>query len=234
MKLTLSFSALYLLASSFGFSLTAQAASITQLTSASQLSSSDILFVDSDPVGTIYNTSSFAANSELTFSRSSGSYELDQVDVNYGNTAFTSGTKIIGAGGFQGPGSGGPITITFSTPVSEFGLDIEDYYQGPYVVDFQMVDVTGVTSELYMASGDDPLRLSFEGLTSTIPIKSVTFDDSKLGGSNDLLFGNIMFAPDTSVGSGAPPSVPEPSTLPLFGLGFFALGAIRRRFSLRR
>jgi hypothetical protein len=205
-----------------------KAAMITQLTAASQLNSADTTFRDSDAIGTVYHNSTTTITSggnTLTFERTSGAYELDQVGTNYGATAFSSGTNIIGAGGFQGPGDGKAITVIFGSPVSEFGLNIEDYNAGPYTVSFTAYDASGVNLGTFSASGNDPSALSFEGLRSSDPIHEVVFDDSAAGGSNDLLFGNIDFLPAAQPGSGAP----EPSLLKLFACGLFTAACFNRR-----
>jgi MYXO-CTERM domain-containing protein len=174
----------------------ALAASATQLTSASQLNSSDTAFID---------------------------HELDQVGVNYGATAFANNTKIIGAGGFQGPGDGKAITIKFATAVDEFGLNVEEYNGGAYTVSFTAYDASGNSLGTFTASGNDPSTLSFEGLKSSTPISKVVFDDSAAGGSNDLIFGNIVFQPFVTTSS-----APEPSGLMLVAGGLAALAGIRR------
>jgi hypothetical protein len=204
----------------------ALAASATQLTSASQLNLSDTAFVDPDAVGTVYHSSTVSITSGaegLTFSRGSGAFEVDQVGVDYGSSAFANNTRIIGAGGFQGPGDGKAITIKFATAVDEFGLNVEDYNGGPYTVSFTAYDASGNSLGTFTASGNDPSTLSFEGLKSSTAISKVVFDDSAAGGSNDLMFGNIVLQPLATTSS-----APEPSALMLVPGGLAALAGIRR------
>lgn len=208
------------------------AATVTQLTLASQLNPADEAFTDQDAVGTVYHSSTVTLGSgatALTFERGSGSYELDQVGVNYGASAFAGGTKIIGAGGFQGPGDGKAIAIVFGAPVLEFGLNVEEYNAGPYTVSFSAFDAFGTFLGTFSASGNDPSALSFEGLKSSDPIHEVIFDDSAAGGSNDLLFGNIDLLP-----AGQPaPAAPEPSLPKLLACGLLTVGCFSWRLFRR-
>jgi hypothetical protein len=212
------------------------AATVVQLTLASQLNPEDDGFTDPDAVGTVYYSSAVTLGSgaaSLTFQRSSGSYELDQVGVDYGASAFASGTKIIGAGGFQGPGDGKAIAIIFGAPVVEFGLNVEEYDAGPYTVSFAAFDASGNFLGTFTAAGNDASALSFEGLKSSDPIQKVTFDDSAAGGSNDLLFGNIEFLPAGQLGSGSP-ATPEPSLPKLLACGLLTVCCFHRRLFRRR
>lgn len=218
----------------FVAAVTVQAASITQLTSAGQIKGSDYDFISSAPVGAVFVGPAVAFDvpfGAIGFSRGSGDYEVDQVGTNYSGSAFGTGTIILAAGGFQGSGDGGPVTLQFANPVSEFGLNIEDFDTGAYTVKFTAFDSGGGNLGTFSASGNDPASLSFEGLRATSPnIAKVVFDDSAAGGSNDLLFGNITFDLPL-LGSGGPSPAPEPSTVALFGFGLFGIGALRRWLS---
>lgn len=208
------------------------AATVVQLTLASQLDPADYAFTDQNAVGTVYHSSTVTFGSgatALTFERGSGRYELDQVGVDYGASAFASGTKLIGAGGFQGPGDGKAVAIIFGTAVNEFGLNVEEYNGGPYTVSFAALDADGTFLGTFSASGNDPSALSFEGLKSSDPIHEVMFDDSAAGGSNDLLFGNIEFLP-----AGPAPTTPEPSLPKLLACGLLTVGCFHWRLFRRR
>jgi len=63
-----------------------------------------------------------AGGNTLTFSNETG-FEVVQAGSNYFNTAFSNGTQILYGAGFNG--SGGPVTIDFSTAVSQVGLNLE-------------------------------------------------------------------------------------------------------------
>lgn len=228
-----------------------------QLYASVQLSPNDIslgIASTSQPVGYVSpgNSISFITGDQLVFSRTSGHFEVDQAGYNYGGTAFSNGTNLVGAGGFQGPGDGGPITLTFTVPVEEFGLNIEEFDGGNYTVKFTAYDANGhvILSNL-SSTGNDPISgsggagcltdagcLSFEGVLAAQdpltalypdPIARVTFDDSASGGSNDLLFGNIKYAP-LGTALQAPPAVtPEPPGLILLGTGLVSLVCLGRR-----
>ena len=219
----------------------------TQVTSASSNDISLAIVSAAQPVGyvSLGNSISFVTGDQLVFSRMNGQFEVDQAGVTYGGTAFSNGTNLVGAGGFQGPGDGGPVTLNFTIPVIQFGLNIEDFNGGPYTVDFTAYDASGnvILSNL-TASGNDPISggsstLSFEGVDAAFnpltlmysdPISKVVFSDSAAGGSNDLIFGNIRFAPVGSALQAPPPAVtPEPSGLVLLGTGLASLVCLGRR-----
>ena len=219
----------------------------THLTSAGQLRSSDKTFNITPAAGTVYAGPSVTFSNpgeQLTFSRTSGGFEVDQAGLNYGDTSFINGTQLIGAGGFQGPGDGGLIELDFSTPVSEFGLSTEDFAgtndatTGSYLNFFVAFDagnkVIGGYTAPQAGQGSD---LSFAGLSTLAndPISYVQFSDTAYGCSNNLVFGNLEYAPAvTIVGAEGPPApTPEPSSFVPLGSALSAL-ALGSRCLARR
>ena len=213
-------------------SMAAHATTVTQLTSASQLSPQDQAFAITPAVFTISPGPSLSLTSGaqgITFSRASGQFEIDQANYNYGATAFSSGTKLVGAGGFQGAGSGGPVSLTFTLPVTQFGLNIEDFDSfGAFIVSFTAYDAGGTSLGTFTASAIDGLTLGFEGLSVTgDTISRISFTDTGSGADNNLMFGNIVYGSPATL----PPiaSTPEPSSLILLGSGILSMAAMGRR-----
>ena len=167
----------------------------------------------------------------LTFNDQTNLFELLQVGNNYYGTAFSTGTIILYAGGFASPAA--PINLSFSTPVTQFGFNAEDYQGGNYTISFTAYD--GATSlGTFQASGCDPLlnacgvnspngTLSFNGLTTTpgTVITSLVITDNS---TDNIGLGPITF------GTGTQAPTPEPGTFALLGSGLLGcLGMMRRK-----
>jgi len=211
-------------------------AGVVQLSGPSQLGAADSTFTDPDAPGTTYTgplVSFTDADNTLTWSRGSGPFEsvvaAPCANADYFSTAFAGCTSIFQAGGFLGAGDGGPVTLTFATGVRDFGVNIEEFANGPYTVAFTVYNGAAALGT-FSASGSDPdggfaSILSFEGAAATGGgvITSVVFDDSAAGGPNNLGFGPVTYGDATAT--------PEPATASLFGLGLAVVALIRRRRS---
>ena len=138
---------------------TASAASITPITSPSQISPNRTVFVDKDAPGTVYSGTSVTfdnGNNRLALSRDGDGFETDKVGYNYGDSAFANGTIVVGAGGFQGSGTGGAVKLAFSVPVVQFALNLEDFdvTQGnPYTIKFTAYDAENNVISMPLTSG---------------------------------------------------------------------------------
>jgi len=241
----------------------AGATTVTTFTSAGQLAPNVTAFspisanVNSTgapaTVGSVYSSSSVSftvlnttSNNKLTFSGAANGFEVDQVGANYGDSAFSNGTVLLAAGGFQGS-AGGPVTITFAAPVSQFGVNIEDFNSGNYNVNFTAYDASGTEVAFVTAAedpslnGNDPSSLSFAGLYVTgDSIKTIVVDDvinyssGTNVGSDNLLLGNLEYLNATTpVGQQTNPT-PEPSALVLVALGLLFTATAGRRCLTRR
>ena len=188
------------------FSPMIHAGTLVQVSQLADLPVSNIADVSGFPIGSTYDDRvaiSTPANL-IEWSRIGSTFEVDQAANNYGFTAFADNTLILFAGGFFGNlGDGGPITLTFDSPVAWFGLNIEDFNLGEYRVSFVLFHGDTALAG-FEAEGNDPQALSFSGaLADANIITSVVFDDSA-NGSNNIGFGPLSY--------GSVSDAPEPST----------------------
>ena len=179
------------------------------------------------PIGATYDNQVVISNSDnvITWTRTGSTFEVDQAGTNYGITAFADNTLILFAGGFSGnTGVGGPVTLTFDSPVAWFGLNMEDFNLGDYRVSFVLSN--GDTAlATFDSAGNDPQTLSFGGaLTDTNSITRVVFDDSA-NGSNNIGFGPLSY--------GYVSNAPEPGTGVFLVLGFTLIGVVASRIKSR-
>ena len=201
------------------------AGTLVQVSQLADLPVSNIADVSGFPIGGTYDDKVTipTANNQITWSRIGSTFEVDQAGNTYGFTAFADSTLILFAGGLSGNiGAGGPIKLTFDSPVAWFGLNTEDFNLGDYSVSFVLFN--GDTAlPGFEAAGNDPQALSFSGARADDNIiTSVVFDDSA-NGSNNIGFGPLSY--------GVVSSTPEPATGILLLLGS-VLGVVRwRRYS---
>jgi hypothetical protein len=167
-----------------------------------------------------------AGGNTLTFSNTNG-FEVVQLGTTYFNSSFPNGTVILYGSGYFG--SGGPATISFSNPVGQVGLNVEEFADGPYTITFSAYDGATLLGT-YTASGSDPdggypSALSFEGVSATggDMITSLVLSDTN---GDNLGLGPITY--------GAATATPEPGTFGLLFTGLAGLGEMIRRRALRR
>lgn len=167
-----------------------------------------------------------AGGNTLTFSNTNG-FEVVQAGNTYFNTSFPNGTEILYGNGFYG--SGGPLTIDFSSPVGQVGLGVEEFANGPYTITFSAYDGSMLLGT-YTSSGSDPnggypSALSFEGVQATdgYQITSLTLSDTN---GDNLGLGPVTY--------GAASVTPEPGSFAFLLTGLAGLGEMVRRKTLRR
>ncbi|MGO9335990.1 MAG: hypothetical protein ACLPY1_00640 [Terracidiphilus sp.] len=166
-----------------------------------------------------------AGGNNLTFSNTNG-FEVVQLGTTYFFSAFPNGTVILYGTGYLG--KGGPVTIDFSSPVGQVGLNVEEFADGPYTVTFSAYDGAALLGT-YTANGSDPdggfaSVLSFEGVEATggDEITSLVLSDAN---GNNLGIGPVTY--------GAASATPEPGTFGLLFTGLAGLGEMIRRRAIR-
>ena len=196
-------------------------AQVSQISSSSGLSAADTRFtVPSINVGRpIGSPGSFTtANNSLTFSAAGGILEVDTVGYNYGGSEFPNGTNIIYAGGFQG--STAPLTLSFTTPVSEFGFGSEEFNGGSYLINYLVNFTTNgiASSSVFSSAGSDSTAVAFIGARAVAgsAISSVVL--------SDLQGDNISAGPVSYANFSPATAVPELATWAMMIVGFGLIG----------
>jgi hypothetical protein len=224
----------------------AHAAGITQLTSASQLASTDNVAVYPDtpnltngPIAVNSPYTVTAGANTLTFS-DNGGFQVDSTDNGFVNEnpltnalIFPQGTSLLDNQPFAG-GSypvNGPDTIDFAMPVSEFGVEAfsEDDAQNFDVNVFDGATSLGTFSVINDLAGEnDP----------TYQYTNADFAPVFLGASapSEEITSIVISSPNTNgagfvLGPMSSTAVPEPSAFALtaFGLALLPLAVRRRR-----
>lgn len=197
-------------------------AGIVQLSGASNLTAGDkvLTFPGTSLGGSIAAPASFSAGGNtLTFTDKGNAFQIDKVGTNYSGSAFANGTDILYAQGFNGAAA--PIVVAFAVPVTEIGLNAEEFAFGNYTMTFTATVMAldgGISTATFTASGNDPNALSFLGLRTSggAVITSLTILDNA---GNNIALGPITF--QNSVAEPAPPT--------LLAAAWMGLTLLRRR-----
>ena len=179
------------------------------------------------------------ADNTLTFSGGPGLFNTYLAGTDYTGTVFANGTYVLIDGGVNSPFSGA-VTLSFSSPVTSFSLSIEDYWAGflsgnnpnAYTVSYSWYNGatplgTGSASGSNDGTGTGSLSSESAAVSGNQYITSVTFDDSALSGSNNLVFGPVAYTNYVAPINPPPAVTPEPGTFVDLLSGFLLLIAAK-------
>ena len=147
--------------------------------------------------------------------------------VSFGSLAGGSAPEAIYAnvgGGFIPETN--PVTATFAFAVSSVSLTGLDIGEGGFILKAFDAHGTAIDTQQFTGVGDG--SGTFDTLTSSVGgIFSIAFSQIiAMGpsGIDGIVFDNLVFTPAAGT-----PSVPEPESLALLGLGVVAIGVARRK-----
>ena len=202
-------------------------AAVTQLSSASQLNSGDVVVTipGADQSMPASPLTVQQGDNTLTFTAAGGSFFRQNSDGT--NFDFAAGTPLLetNSGGSFATATG-PLTLSFSRGVTEFGLQAQDFAPDNEIFNFTVDSQSGTqmftTGTLDNTSGQGMAAFIGAAGTPTDLISSVTVSSvsDQIGASNDFLTGNVTVP------------VPEPSSTAALCLG--AAGLLGLVFARKR
>lgn len=140
---------------------------------------------------------------------------------------FPAGTELLVTENGSGMPSG-PLTITFGTPILEFGVSAQNtFFEAGQTSTFTFTLFDGATQlGTFSVSGPDTAGTFFLGarailgqqITRAVISGASTINDPDLGVQNNFAIGPVSFRP-----------IPEPATLILFGTGLAGAAGARWR-----
>jgi PEP-CTERM motif len=212
----------------FGLILVSQAQATDVLTGPGNFSGpTTTITFDGIPSGTIINT--LYSASGVGFFRDDGQ-PIPAWDWSALGRVTTSPPNVLATilGSFIG-GSASTFTnivnVDFLSPVYQVGAYFGNDQAAGFTTTLSLFDASNNLVGSYSLAGNGNTSVDqFLGLESSAPFVRAEF-------TNNLTFLSVVL--DNLEFSATPPSVPEPDTLALLGLGVFGVAAVRRRKHVR-